>query len=97
MAKLYAGNVRGRERRPETGKAELVVQVATRLTSQAVEWMGGVGFTKDFPIEKYYRDCKIGSPSSFDNFSQDLSSTLSSHLRVVSGGGFDNPPQHLCA
>lgn len=22
--------------------------------------MGGVGFTKDYPIEKYYRDCKIG-------------------------------------
>lgn len=23
--------------------------------------MGGVGFTKDFPQEKYYRDCKIGT------------------------------------
>jgi alkylation response protein AidB-like acyl-CoA dehydrogenase len=22
--------------------------------------MGGVGFSKDYPIEKYYRDCKIG-------------------------------------
>ena len=22
--------------------------------------MGGVGFTKDYPVEKYYRDCKIG-------------------------------------
>lgn len=35
--------------------------VATRTTSRCVEWMGGVGFTKDYPIEKYYRDCKIGS------------------------------------
>lgn len=25
--------------------------------------MGGVGFTKDYPIEKYYRDCKIGEHS----------------------------------
>jgi short/branched chain acyl-CoA dehydrogenase len=22
--------------------------------------MGGVGFSKEFPIEKFYRDCKIG-------------------------------------
>jgi short/branched chain acyl-CoA dehydrogenase len=23
--------------------------------------MGGVGYTKDYPIEKYYRDCKVGT------------------------------------
>lgn len=23
--------------------------------------MGGVGFTKDYPMEKYFRDCKIGT------------------------------------
>lgn len=37
------------------------VQVAERTASQCVEWMGGVGFTKDLGIEKYYRDCKIGA------------------------------------
>jgi alkylation response protein AidB-like acyl-CoA dehydrogenase len=26
-----------------------------------VEFHGGVGFTKEFPAEKYYRDAKIGS------------------------------------
>ncbi|KAL7754225.1 hypothetical protein RI367_000206 [Sorochytrium milnesiophthora] len=36
-------------------------QVADRATSRAVEWMGGVGFTRDVPVEKFYRDCKIGS------------------------------------
>ncbi|KAK7075239.1 hypothetical protein SK128_013126 [Halocaridina rubra] len=36
-------------------------EVATRVTSKCVELMGGVGFTKDYPIEKYYRDCKIGT------------------------------------
>ncbi|OMH86141.1 Short/branched chain specific acyl-CoA dehydrogenase, mitochondrial [Zancudomyces culisetae] len=36
-------------------------QVAERTTSRCVEWMGGVGFTREFPIEKYYRDCKIGA------------------------------------
>ncbi len=35
-------------------------QVATLTTSKCIEWMGGVGFTKDYPIEKFYRDCKIG-------------------------------------
>jgi alkylation response protein AidB-like acyl-CoA dehydrogenase len=25
-----------------------------------MEWMGGVGFTKAYPVEKYYRDAKIG-------------------------------------
>uniref|UniRef100_A0A1I7S0M1 Short/branched chain specific acyl-CoA dehydrogenase, mitochondrial n=1 Tax=Bursaphelenchus xylophilus TaxID=6326 RepID=A0A1I7S0M1_BURXY len=35
--------------------------VATKTTSKCVEWLGGVGFTKEFPIEKYYRDCKIGA------------------------------------
>ncbi|XP_015791302.1 short/branched chain specific acyl-CoA dehydrogenase, mitochondrial [Tetranychus urticae] len=35
-------------------------EVATATTSKCVEWMGGVGFTKDYPVEKYYRDCKIG-------------------------------------
>ncbi|XP_074401451.1 short/branched chain specific acyl-CoA dehydrogenase, mitochondrial isoform X1 [Zonotrichia albicollis] len=36
-------------------------EVATLTTSKCIEWMGGVGFTKNFPIEKYYRDCKIGT------------------------------------
>eukprot|EP00759_Apiculatamorpha_spiralis_P005077 PhF_6_TR13020/c0_g1_i1/m.20636/K09478/ACADSB; short/branched chain acyl-CoA dehydrogenase len=36
-------------------------QVAERVSSKAVEWMGGVGFIKDFPVEKFYRDSKIGA------------------------------------
>ncbi|XP_056089752.1 short/branched chain specific acyl-CoA dehydrogenase, mitochondrial isoform X3 [Rhinichthys klamathensis goyatoka] len=36
-------------------------EVAALTTSKCIEWMGGVGFTKDYPVEKYYRDCKIGS------------------------------------
>uniref|UniRef100_A0A8D0HIA6 Short/branched chain specific acyl-CoA dehydrogenase, mitochondrial n=1 Tax=Sphenodon punctatus TaxID=8508 RepID=A0A8D0HIA6_SPHPU len=36
-------------------------EVATQTTSKCIEWMGGVGFTKDYPIEKYYRDFKIGT------------------------------------
>src|SRR3984957_1973119 len=35
-------------------------QVAEDTASQAVEIFGGVGFTKDYPVEKLYRDAKIG-------------------------------------
>jgi short-chain 2-methylacyl-CoA dehydrogenase len=35
-------------------------QVAERVASKAVEVFGGVGFTKDYPVEKLYRDAKIG-------------------------------------
>jgi alkylation response protein AidB-like acyl-CoA dehydrogenase len=35
-------------------------QVAERVASLCVEIYGGYGFTKDYPVEKYYRDAKIG-------------------------------------
>ncbi len=35
-------------------------QVAERVASHAVEVYGGYGFVKDYPVEKYYRDAKIG-------------------------------------
>lgn len=35
-------------------------QIAERVASQAVEVYGGYGFVKDYPVEKYYRDAKIG-------------------------------------
>jgi short/branched chain acyl-CoA dehydrogenase len=35
-------------------------QIAEDAASLAVEVLGGVGFTKDYPVEKLYRDSKIG-------------------------------------
>ena len=35
-------------------------QVAERVTSLAIEIYGGYGFSKDYPVEKYWRDSKIG-------------------------------------
>ena len=35
-------------------------QVAERVSSLAVEIFGGAGFVKDYPVEKYFRDSKIG-------------------------------------
>ncbi|WP_433934271.1 acyl-CoA dehydrogenase [Sorangium cellulosum] len=35
-------------------------EVAERTASLCIEFMGGVGFTRDYPVEKFYRDAKIG-------------------------------------
>ncbi|HLH04790.1 MAG TPA: acyl-CoA dehydrogenase [Bryobacteraceae bacterium] len=35
-------------------------QMAEEVASKAVEVLGGVGFTRDYPVEKLYRDAKIG-------------------------------------
>ena len=34
-------------------------QVAERVTSLAVQLFGGLGYTKDYPVEKLFRDAKI--------------------------------------
>jgi len=45
----------------EAAMAKLLCsQVAERVTSLAIEIYGGYGFTKDYPVEKYWRDSKIG-------------------------------------
>jgi alkylation response protein AidB-like acyl-CoA dehydrogenase len=36
-------------------------QVCERVTSLCVELHGGYGYTKDYPVEKFYRDAKIGT------------------------------------
>jgi alkylation response protein AidB-like acyl-CoA dehydrogenase len=36
-------------------------QAANNVTSLCVDLYGGYGFTKEYPVEKYYRDAKIGT------------------------------------
>ena len=36
-------------------------QVCERVTSLCVELFGGYGYTKEYPVEKFYRDAKIGA------------------------------------
>jgi alkylation response protein AidB-like acyl-CoA dehydrogenase len=36
-------------------------QVAERVTSLCVELFGGYGYTREYPVEKFYRDAKIGT------------------------------------
>lgn len=46
----------------EAAMAKLLAsEVAQVATIKCIDWMGGVGFTRDFPQEKFYRDVKIGS------------------------------------
>jgi alkylation response protein AidB-like acyl-CoA dehydrogenase len=51
----------GRDIAREAAMAKLYAsQVCERVTSLALELHGGNGYTKDFPVEKFYRDAKIG-------------------------------------
>ena len=51
----------GRSYLTEGAMAKLFTsQVAERVTSLAVQLHGGVGYTKDYPVEKLYRDAIIG-------------------------------------
>ena len=34
-------------------------EVAVRASTEAVQIFGGYGYTKDFPVEKFYRDSKL--------------------------------------
>jgi alkylation response protein AidB-like acyl-CoA dehydrogenase len=36
-------------------------RAAERITSRAIEMYGGYGYVKDYPVEKYWRDSKIGA------------------------------------
>ena len=52
----------GRSFTQEAAMAKLFSsQVAERVTSLCVELHGGYGYTKDYPVEKFYRDAKIGT------------------------------------
>ena len=56
-------------------------QVAERVASEAVEVFGGYGFTKDYPVEKYLRDSKIGKIYEGTSFMQ-----LQTIAKVILGG-----------
>ena len=50
----------GRAHTAEGAKAKLYAsEMARRQTAEAIQILGGVGYTKEFPVERYYRDAKI--------------------------------------
>lgn len=50
----------GREVNKESAMAKLYAsEVAVEAANEAVQIFGGYGYTKDFPVEKFYRDAKL--------------------------------------
>jgi alkylation response protein AidB-like acyl-CoA dehydrogenase len=50
----------GLPHKEEGAKAKLFAsEMARRQTAEAVQVLGGYGYTKEFPVERYYRDAKI--------------------------------------
>ncbi len=64
-AKLLVYDAADRKDRKETVTLQSAVakyyasEVSVRVANEAVQIFGGYGFTKDFPVEKFYRDCKL--------------------------------------
>jgi len=52
----------GKDFRREAAMAKwYAAQVANEASRKAIEWCGGIGYTRETGIEKYYRDALIGS------------------------------------
>jgi butyryl-CoA dehydrogenase len=50
----------GRPHTEEGAKAKLFAsEMARRQTAEAIQVLGGYGYTKEFPVERYYRDAKV--------------------------------------
>jgi alkylation response protein AidB-like acyl-CoA dehydrogenase len=50
----------GQPHAAEGAKAKLFAsEMARRQTAEAIQVLGGYGYTKEFPVERYYRDAKV--------------------------------------
>ena len=65
-------------------------QVAEEIASTSIEILGGLGFTKECPVEKLYRDAKIGRIYEGTSNMQRL--TIAKHLLGKQSGGGKRPP-----
>ncbi|KAK9885892.1 hypothetical protein WA026_013766 [Henosepilachna vigintioctopunctata] len=54
-------------------------EVAQETCIKCIDWMGGLGFSKDFLQEKFYRDCKIGSI--YEGTTNIQLSTIAKHIK----------------
>jgi alkylation response protein AidB-like acyl-CoA dehydrogenase len=62
MLVMQAADLKNRHQ-PVTKQAAMAKyyasEVAVKVATEAVQIFGGYGYTKDFPVEKYYRDAKL--------------------------------------
>lgn len=81
----------GRPVQAEAAMAKLFSsQVAEEIVSISVEIFGGLGFTKECPVEKLYRDVKIGRI--YEGTSNMQRMTIAKHLLGKQSGGGKRPP-----
>ncbi len=58
--KAASMRIAGKDTNLESAQAKYFAsEVAARASGEAVQIHGGYGFTKDFPVEKFYRDVKL--------------------------------------
>uniref|UniRef100_A0A1B6CVI7 Short/branched chain specific acyl-CoA dehydrogenase, mitochondrial n=2 Tax=Clastoptera arizonana TaxID=38151 RepID=A0A1B6CVI7_9HEMI len=58
-------------------------EVAQMVATKCIDWMGGVGFTQDYPHEKFYRDVKIGAI--YEGTSNMQLSTIAKEIKKLYG------------
>ena len=50
----------GKSCRKEASMAKLFAsKTAVEVTTEAIQVFGGYGYTKDYPVERYFRDAKV--------------------------------------
>ncbi len=64
-------------------------EVAVRTTERAIQTMGGWGYVKDHPVEKWYRDAKLYTI--FEGTSEIQRIVISNALGAADG----KPPMHV--
>lgn len=70
----------------EAAMAKLMAsEVAERTASACIDFVGGVGFTKEYPVEKFYRDAKIGKI--YEGTSNMQLATIAKLLQSAATGG----------
>lgn len=55
-------------------------EVACQTSSKCIELMGGVGISTEYPIEKYYRDSKVGTI--YEGASNIQLNTIAKHIEL---------------
>ena len=51
---------RGRDHTMQAAMAKLFAsEMVNRVTGQAIQLHGGYGYTRDYPVERYYRDARV--------------------------------------
>ena len=81
----------GRPHTAEGAMAKLFAsEMARRQTAEAIQILGGYGYTKEFPVERYYRDAKI--TEIYEGTSEIQRLVIARHI-LGTGGGRHEPAQ----